>query len=87
MDLSAQLPFLLQAVPTASLVFPPLGTARRYLQLQKTKMVKIWYSKRKSRVFSKDIAKYLLLAKADLLDVGEEGVHSLALLAFNIHEE
>jgi len=32
MDLSAQLPFLLQAVPTASLVFPPLGTARRYLQ-------------------------------------------------------
>ena len=30
----AQLPFLLQAVPTASLVFPPLGTARRNPQLK-----------------------------------------------------
>ena len=31
---AAQLPFLLQAVPMASLIFPPWGTPRRYWHLK-----------------------------------------------------
>ena len=65
------MPFLLQAVPTASLVLPPLGTARRNWQLNTR-------SARES---------YLLLAGADILDVGENDVNSLALRTLDVHEE
>ena len=68
-----QLPFLLQAVPTASLVFPPLGTARRNWQLCKHTI------NLKQR--------NLLLASANVLNVGENVVDSLALWALNVHEE
>ena len=71
---TTQLPFLLQAVPTASLVLPPFGTARRNWQLYKH--TQISHGK-----------EYLLLAGAYVLNVGENGVDGLALWALNVHEE
>ena len=70
---TAQLPFLLQAVPTASLPFPPLGTQRRNLQLKSQNGLQ--------SVFD------LLGAEAYATWVREDSVHSLALWALDIHEK
>ena len=71
-----QLPFFLQAVPTASFPFPPFGMQRRNLQLKKERELdkECFYG-------------YLLGAKADTGWVGENGVNVLALRALDIHEE
>ena len=73
-DHNLQLPFLLQAVPTASLPFPPLGTQRRNLQLKEKNMVRVFFW-------------YLLGAKANATWVRVDGVDGLALWALHIHEE
>ena len=71
----AQLPFLLQAVPTASLPFPPLGTQRRNLQLKNKKCdIRVFFG-------------YLLGAKAHATWVRVDCVHGLALWALDIHEK